>query len=117
MGRTDIVFGVPVCLVETDEGLAITKRDAKRVLAVAVAPKGRQELGERQVRAAISSYMAEGWALPGAGRLNAPLFAVNSFENRVLEHRDRWWDSREENGRPGRWPRKPTWDVSGTSGW
>ncbi len=107
------VFGVSVYLVKTNEGPAITKRDAQRVLK---APTGLG-LQPRQARAAISSYRAEGWDLPGAGRLDAPLFAVNSFENRVLEHRDQRSDSRAKNGRLGGRPRKPAWDVSGTSGW
>jgi hypothetical protein len=90
------IFGVEVDL----HAAAITRRDALRVLQAAL------DIGFRQARASISSYCWEGWALPSYdGRLNSPIFAVNSFEARVRVHLERREESRRANGRKGGRPR------------
>lgn len=112
------VLGVCVDLIVVGGILAISKRGAQCVIQEGDKLK-RGGVTDRQARAAISSYMWEGWTLPYyRGGLNEPLFAVNSFENRVLVHCDRTYESRVQNGRRGgRPPKRPTWDVSGGSVW
>jgi hypothetical protein len=81
------VLGVDVELIAD---ALISKRDAQRVL--------QHKLGvtDRQARASVSSYRAEGWLLP-EGRLNDPLTDVRSFVPRVLDQADRRYDARVEN--------------------
>ena len=98
------VLGTPVDLLDIGGTLYICKRDAQHIL--------ERKLGitDRQARAAVSSYQAEKWTEADEGflRLNDPLCQVNSFESRVLEHADRRYDARVENGRKGGRPRKPS---------
>ncbi len=63
----------------------IRKRDAQRVI------QRKLKVTDRQARAAVSSYRAEGWTLlppREAASCNDALADVNSFTNRVLEHVD-----------------------------
>lgn len=107
--KTD-VLGARVHLVVTSGGPAITRRDTLRVL------QHKLNITDRQARAAVSSYMWEGWPEPYRG-LNEPFSLVNSLENRVLVHCDRSYESRVANGRRGgRPPKRPTWDVTPGSG-
>jgi hypothetical protein len=85
------VLGVECVLVNG----TITKRDAQKVI--------EHKLGvtDRQARASVSSYMAEGWPEPAQrdalAALNAPLCVPSSLEARLMMQADRRHDARVEN--------------------
>jgi hypothetical protein len=80
----------------------VTKRAALRAI------ENKLRVTDRQARAAVSSYIAEGWTEPGAGSINSPLCYVSSLDNRLADHADRRYDARRENGRLGGRPKKAT---------
>lgn len=90
--------------VETINGTMITKKGLQDLI--------RHKLGvqPRQARAAVNSYVSEGWAQEaGTGtrlRLHDPVCDVDSAAARVLQHIDDAWQSRITNGKAGWPPRK-----------
>jgi len=89
------VFGVDVQIVNG----TITKRDAQHVLERVLG------ITDRQARAAVASYRAEGWCEPPTA-INAPLAVVSSFEQRLAAHALRRAQASAGNGHHGGRPRK-----------
>lgn len=82
-------------------GVALTRRGVLHVLQDVL------DIGDRQARAAVSSYMSEGWALRTYnGGLNELIFEVGSLEVRARTHLERRDESKGVNGRRGGRPRK-----------
>jgi hypothetical protein len=90
------VLGVQVELI----GDMITRRDALRVL------QHKLDITDRQARASVSSYYAQGWPEPRGG-INDALARVNSFECAVLDQADRRYEASIANGSLGGRPGEP----------
>jgi hypothetical protein len=99
------VLGVECDVVDIDGTLMLTKRGLQRAIEWTL------RVTDRQARAAVSSYIAEGWTevQPRTRpRINDGICEVSSAVARVTVHADRSEKARVENGQKGGRPSGPS---------
>jgi hypothetical protein len=110
------LFGVEFELVNG----TIKKRDLQCVIQAKVGADkpDRGGVTDRQARAAVSSYVAEGWTDHHRGirpRINDGISRVSSAAHRVIVHAERACKARQQNGLLGGRPRSARLSSHGES--